>query len=59
MTSPLFSIASADSDTDKDARGKNIRLESGGESARRKGGERKKVAKETSRRAEKRRETSC
>lgn len=32
LTSPLFSKASADSDTDKDARGKNARWESGGES---------------------------
>lgn len=31
MTSPLFSVPSADFDTDKDARGKNARWESGGE----------------------------
>lgn len=37
MTSPLFSIASADSDTDKGARGKNARWESVGETERTRG----------------------
>lgn len=44
MTSPFFSIASADSDTDKDARGKSARWECGGESACEEG-EEGKVAK--------------
>lgn len=38
MTSPLFSVPSADFDTDKDARGKNARWESGGECKDKRGG---------------------
>lgn len=45
MTSPLFSIASADSDTDKDARGENARWERvrgrGGAGSERQRGERR------------------
>lgn len=45
MTSPLFAVASADFDTDKDARGENARRQSGGERRGCKRRKREKVGK--------------